>query len=85
MESLSIKSALSGHSVMEFHGIEPNPHLETLMKAAELVRRGETSLPAVGGSVLDGTKFIAAAVLQASLGHFGKQGPVTAALPLELY
>ena len=50
--------------VREFGGIEPNPAYETLMNAVKLVRvtRKITFLLAVGGgSVLDGTKFIAAA------------------------
>src|ERR1700741_2948263 len=33
-----VKAALSGHVVLEFGGIEPNPHYETLMKAVELVK-----------------------------------------------
>lgn len=55
--------ALGGREVYEFGGIEPNPHLDTLMRAVELVREKEiTFLLAVGGgSVVDGTKFIAAA------------------------
>ncbi|MBH8552967.1 iron-containing alcohol dehydrogenase [Nostocaceae cyanobacterium CENA357] len=59
-----VKSALAGFDVTEFGGIEPNPHLETLLKAAEVVRsQGINFLLAVGGgSVVDGTKFIAAAV-----------------------
>ncbi|MFO0213212.1 MAG: iron-containing alcohol dehydrogenase, partial [Pseudanabaena sp.] len=49
---------------LEFGGIEANPHLETLLKAVELIRaEGVNFLLAVGGgSVVDGTKFIAAAV-----------------------
>lgn len=58
-----VRSALAGRSLMEFGGIEPNPRYETLMKAVEIVRaEGIDFLLAVGGgSVLDGTKFIAAA------------------------
>ncbi|NDJ56335.1 alcohol dehydrogenase [Enterobacteriaceae bacterium 4M9] len=58
-----VLSALSGLDVLEFGGIEPNPSYETLMKAVALVReQNVTFLLAVGGgSVLDGTKFIAAA------------------------
>ena len=56
--------ALKGYSVIEFGGIEPNPTYETLMKAVTLARAEQvTYLLAVGGgSVLDGTKFIAAAI-----------------------
>ena len=59
-----VKAALSGRSFLEFGGIEANPHLETLLKAVELIRaEGINFLLAVGGgSVVDGTKFIAAAV-----------------------
>ena len=58
-----VRAALSAHEVIEFGGIEANPTYETLMKAVEIVRaQGVTFLLAVGGgSVLDGTKFIAAA------------------------
>lgn len=56
-------SALSDFEVLEFGGIEPNPSYETLMKAIKIAREQQiTFLLAVGGgSVLDGTKFIAAA------------------------
>ena len=59
-----VMDALNGRQVAEFGGIEPNPRYETLMPAVEQVRReGIDFLLAVGGgSVLDGTKFIAAAV-----------------------
>ena len=57
-------SALEGRTFHEFGGIEANPHLETLLKAVELIRKeGIDFILAVGGgSVVDGTKFIAAAV-----------------------
>ena len=56
--------ALKGHDVVEFGGIEPNPRYETLMKAAEIAKQDRCGflLSVGGGSVLDGTKFIAAAV-----------------------
>ncbi len=59
-----VHQALKGFDFLEFGGIEPNPTYETLMKAVELCRtKGINFLLAVGGgSVLDGTKFIAAAV-----------------------
>jgi len=58
-----VMAALKGRQVTEFAGIEPNPRYETCMKAVEIVRaEGIDFLLAVGGgSVLDGTKFIAAA------------------------
>jgi NADP-dependent alcohol dehydrogenase len=60
-----VLSALKGYKVVEFGGIEPNPRFETLMKAVEVIKdKRVTFLLAVGGgSVLDGTKFIAAASL----------------------
>ncbi|GGD53707.1 alcohol dehydrogenase [Emticicia aquatilis] len=59
-----VKTALEGRNIVEFGGIEANPTYETLMQAVELGRKeGITFLLAVGGgSVLDGTKFIAAAI-----------------------
>jgi len=59
-----VKKALEGHNIVEFGGIEANPTYETLMQAVELGRKEQvTFLLAVGGgSVLDGTKFIAAAI-----------------------
>lgn len=58
-----VSRALEGISWQEFAGIEPNPHYETCMKAVELIKREKiTFLLAVGGgSVVDATKFIAAA------------------------
>lgn len=59
-----VKEALSDRDVIEFGGIEPNPRYETLMRAVALAREsGVGFLLAVGGgSVIDGTKFIAAAL-----------------------
>ena len=56
--------ALEGFDLLEFGGIEANPRFETLMKAVELARKENvTHLLAVGGgSIIDGTKFIAAAI-----------------------
>lgn len=58
-----VEAALGARRVFEFGGIEPNPKYETLMEAVELVRgeRVDFLLAVGGGSVLDGTKFIAAA------------------------
>jgi NADP-dependent alcohol dehydrogenase len=60
-----VKSGLKGFKFFEFGGIEPNPHFETLMKAVEIVKTEKIDflLAVGGGSVLDGTKFIAAASL----------------------
>ena len=58
-----VKDALSGHDWDEIGGVEPNPQYDTLMKAVNKIREeGFDYLLAVGGgSVADGTKFIAAA------------------------
>jgi len=58
-------AALAGHTVTEFAGIEPNPSYETLMRAIAQVKAEKIDfLVAVGGgSVIDGTKFIAAGAL----------------------
>lgn len=58
-----VKEALKNHTLFEFSGIEPNPTYETCMKAVELVKKENIDflLAVGGGSVLDGTKFIAVA------------------------
>jgi NADP-dependent alcohol dehydrogenase len=60
-----VRSALGKRTVVESGGIESNPLYETCMKAVDLVRReGAGFILAVGGgSVLDASKFIAAAAL----------------------
>ena len=60
-----VRAALAGHTVLEFAGIEPNPRYETLMKAVELIHRENIDflLAVGGGSVVDGTKFVAAAAM----------------------
>ena len=57
-------AALGGRTVLEFSGIEPNPTYETLMEAVALARRERVDflLAVGGGSVIDGTKFVAAAI-----------------------
>lgn len=58
-----VKKALAPRVCFEFGGIEANPHLDTLLNAALLVREKQIDflLAVGGGSVIDGTKFIAAA------------------------
>ena len=58
-----VMGALEGFDYIEFWGIEPNPKVETLRKAVKLCKeQGVGFILAVGGgSVLDGTKLIAAA------------------------
>lgn len=57
-------NVLEDYTVVEFGGIEANPTYETLMKAVTLIREKNIDfiLAVGGGSVIDGTKFIAAAV-----------------------
>ncbi|SMC19208.1 NADP-dependent alcohol dehydrogenase [Andreprevotia lacus DSM 23236] len=58
-----VRAALHGHDVREFGGIEPNPRFETLLQAVEIVKTEQIDflLAVGGGSVIDGTKFVAAA------------------------
>lgn len=60
----SIKEIMKDYDLGEFGGIEPNPTYETLMQAVEIIRKENYNflLALGGGSVIDGTKFIAAAV-----------------------
>lgn len=55
---------LKGHEIVEFAGIEANPHFETLMKAVAIVKEQNIDfiLAVGGGSVIDGVKFISGAV-----------------------
>ncbi len=58
-----VKAALGDREIHEFGGIEPNPRYETLMEAVHKVREENLNflLAVGGGSVIDGTKFIALA------------------------
>lgn len=82
-----VRTALGSRTVFEFGGIEPNPAFETLLRAVDLVRteRIDFLLAVGGGSVIDGSKFVAAAVPFTGdpwqiLESFG--GVVQSALPL---
>lgn len=81
-----VVDALQGFDWQEFSGIEPNPSFETLMRAADVVRREKIDflLPVGGGSVIDGTKFIAAAAVfdGDAWDILAKGAKVKAALPL---
>lgn len=59
-----VRGSLGERTVYEFGGIEPNPSYETLMEAVTLVQREKLDflLAVGGGSVIDGTKFVSAAV-----------------------
>lgn len=58
-----VTAALADVKWVEFGGIEPNPHYDTCMKAVEKVKAENVDflLAVGGGSVIDATKFIAAA------------------------
>jgi len=82
----------SNRTVFEFGGIEANPKFPTLMKAVELARMEDVDflLAVGGGSVMDGTKFIAIAIhaeqfmgKEEELLHFGfSTVPVENVVPL---
>ncbi|MGL6041502.1 MAG: iron-containing alcohol dehydrogenase [Deefgea sp.] len=81
-----VVAALSQHHWQAFGGIEPNPEYETLMRAVEFAR--EQSLDYVlavgGGSVIDGAKFVAAAVPHDGDCWLiiGNRVPINTALPI---
>lgn len=54
---------LPGREIFQFGGIEPNPQYSTLMKAVQIAKDENVDflLAVGGGSVMDGTKFIALA------------------------
>lgn len=81
-----VHTALGSRQVAEFNGIEPNPSFETLMQAVKQIKTENIDflLAVGGGSVLDGTKFVAAATLYEGdpteiLSSFGAK--VTKAMP----
>jgi len=82
-----VAEALSEHTWFEFSGIEPNPSYDTLMKAQDLIRKHDIDflLAVGGGSVVDGTKFIAAAALfegDDPWDFVAKGQPIKKALPI---
>jgi NADP-dependent alcohol dehydrogenase len=82
-----VSEALSDHTWFEFSGIEPNPSYDTLMKAQDIIKENNIDfiLAVGGGSVVDGSKFIAAAALfegEDPWDIVSKQAPIEKALPL---
>ncbi|GAA5317674.1 MAG: iron-containing alcohol dehydrogenase [Candidatus Pelagadaptatus aseana] len=84
-----VLSGLGDRCVVEFGGIEPNPKFETLMAAVAVVKEQQIDflLAVGGGSVMDGTKFVALAAKTESepykmLFHGFKPVPAKEALPL---
>lgn len=59
-----VEEVLAGFAVSRFSGIEANPQFDTLMRALEQARRDACTfiLAIGGGSVIDGSKFVAAAL-----------------------
>jgi len=82
-----VRAALGGRFVVEFWGIEPNPKYETLIRAIEIARgeRVDFILAVGGGSVLDGSKFVAAGVPWDAGDPWAMMGdrvPLASALPV---
>jgi NADP-dependent alcohol dehydrogenase len=78
-------TALEGYAFLEFSGIEPNPSVETLNKAVEIIKAEKVDfiLAVGGGSVIDGCKYLAAAALYDGDGWDFLEGKeVKEALPL---
>ena len=80
-----VQAALGERASFVFSGIEPNPTYETLMQAVALAREKSIDflLAVGGGSVIDGTKFIAAALKfdGEPWDILAKQAPVSDAMP----
>lgn len=60
-----VLEALAEHDYIEFGGVEPNPTMETLDKAVAIAKQESVQfiLAVGGGSVIDGSKYVAAASL----------------------
>ncbi|MEA3118723.1 MAG: NADP-dependent alcohol dehydrogenase [Paraburkholderia sp.] len=80
-----VQAALGERASFLFSGIEPNPTYETLMQAVAMARENNIDflLAVGGGSVIDGTKFIAAAMKFEGepWDILAKQAPVNDAVP----
>ena len=82
----AIKESLKGYTLLEFSGIEPNPRYETAMKVVGMIKSEKIDflLAVGGGSVIDATKFIAAAAMYSDGDPWdilAKRKRVNAALP----
>ncbi len=60
-----VKTALEGYTLFEFNGVEPNPTIETMNKAIDIIKKEKIDfvLAVGGGSVIDGCKYLVAAAL----------------------
>ncbi|MCM2680375.1 iron-containing alcohol dehydrogenase [Echinimonas agarilytica] len=81
-----VSDALKHHQWIEFSGVEANPTVETLDKAVALAKKEDVDviLAVGGGSVIDGSKYVAAAAQYEGQGWdilMGKH-QVTEALPI---
>lgn len=82
-----LTEALAGREWLEFPGIGANPRYDQLMEAVALVKRERIDflLAVGGGSVVDGTKFVAAAACFEGEDPWDillDKAPIKAALPL---
>lgn len=81
-----VTEALEDHSWVEFSGVEPNPTKETLDKAVAIVKEQAIDyiLAVGGGSVIDGSKYVAASAKYAGEGWDILEGKhkVTEATPI---
>ncbi|MNF48038.1 Alcohol dehydrogenase YqhD [compost metagenome] len=82
-----LTEALAGREWLEFPGIGANPRYDQLMEAVALVKRERIDflLAVGGGSVVDGTKFVAAAACfegEDPWDILQHKAPIKAALPL---
>jgi len=82
-----VVTALSEHNWVEFSGIEPNPTYDQLIQAVDVINEHHVDyiLAVGGGSVVDGSKFIAAAAVfegDDAWDILSKRAPIIKALPL---
>ena len=81
-----VLKALGARTRFDFFGVEANPDYDTLMRAVELCRKEKVDwiLAVGGGSVLDGAKFVAAAVpfKGEPWDSLSKRAPLQSALPI---
>ncbi len=80
-----VVKALEGYTWSEFSGVEPNPSIETLNKAVEIIKNEKINfiLAVGGGSVIDGCKYLATAALYDGDGWDFLEGKVVEnALPI---